>query len=325
MKNRIAKCGCDCLICPTYKENIQTLDARKKCSAGWSKFLNISLSPEKLRACDGCSVPDAERKTYYLNCKIRQCAMINEIENCAYCRIFPCDELLKVHSVQTIKNRAEFTRQTGRKISGDDYHSFIEPYAGLQHLNKIRATLSDGDLKDYKKFTKKIKTVSFNCAGSQSEILGKIYALLTGIGVESGVSFARLSTVEKNRTQIMKILWAVGSLGTLMEKNGIVELDSLTFISQKINCMYSGLLEYIADLKKYDVHCEVIPLVEKGWITPMGALRKTGWKFRLKFGDALNGAETLKIFLEYARKLQSRYGPKAFKLFKMADLSVMNS
>ena len=117
MKNNIAKCGCDCYNCSTYKENIRTNEDGNKCSAGWEKFLDIKLSPEKLRLCDGCSVPDSERKTYYLNCKIRKCAMINEIENCAFCAGFPCDELLKAHSIQKINNRDDFIKKTGKEIS----------------------------------------------------------------------------------------------------------------------------------------------------------------------------------------------------------------
>ena len=50
----------------------------------------------------GAQSSDSERKTYYLNCKIRKCAMINAIDNCAYCNGFPCEELLKAHSVQQI-------------------------------------------------------------------------------------------------------------------------------------------------------------------------------------------------------------------------------
>jgi len=95
MEANLAKCGCDCINCPTYKENIRTMENRKICSAGWEKYVGIKLSPEKLRACDGCSVLDEKRKTYYLNCKIRKCAIINGIENCAFCKGFPCDELKK--------------------------------------------------------------------------------------------------------------------------------------------------------------------------------------------------------------------------------------
>jgi len=33
--NPFAKCGCDCLHCPAYEENIRTTEERKKCSDGW--------------------------------------------------------------------------------------------------------------------------------------------------------------------------------------------------------------------------------------------------------------------------------------------------
>ena len=109
---------------------------RRICSSGWEKYLNIKLSPEKLRACDGCSIADPERNIYYLNCRIRKCAMINGIENCAYCSGYPCEELTKTHSVQKIYNREDFIKKTGKEITETDYRRFIEPYAGLCHLNK---------------------------------------------------------------------------------------------------------------------------------------------------------------------------------------------
>jgi hypothetical protein len=116
------------------------MEDRQNCSSGWAKFLNIKLSPEKLRACDGCSIPDQERKIYYANCRIRKCAMINEIANCAFCTGFPCDELTKAHSVQKINNREEFIKMRGKEISEKDYRFFIEPYTELHHLQKIRCS-----------------------------------------------------------------------------------------------------------------------------------------------------------------------------------------
>lgn len=96
----ISKCGCDCFNCPSYKDNLRTIEKRQQCSSAWKEFLKIKLSSEKLRACDGCSIPDRERKTYYVNCRIRKCAMLNEMENCAFCTGFPCNELSKAHSIQ---------------------------------------------------------------------------------------------------------------------------------------------------------------------------------------------------------------------------------
>ena len=64
---------------------------------GWKRYLNISLSPEKLRLCDGCQVSGDKRKVYYINCLVRKCAIENCIENCAYCSLYICDELKDLH------------------------------------------------------------------------------------------------------------------------------------------------------------------------------------------------------------------------------------
>jgi hypothetical protein len=320
----IAKCGCDCFNCPTFKENVTTIDKRRKCSFGWEKFLNIKLSPEKLRACDGCSIRDSERKTYYLNCKIRKCNMINKIENCAYCKGFPCDELLKAHSVQQITNRDEFIRKMGKEISEQDYRYFIEPYAGLYRLNKIRQTIADKDFKDFKTFSTKIKFVNFTPNGQ--ECLKKIYSVLTTICVEENIPYVRLQVIEYKREQFIKILWAVGIFGNYNKSFGCLELDSKTFMSQKIHGMfYNLLLDYIKEFKKYDIHCEIVPLIKRGWQTPLGGLRKEGWVFRLKFGDSLKGTKILELFKDYTNRLNKKYGNKAFKIFNTADLNIMNN
>lgn len=325
MTNDIAKCGCDCINCPTYKENITTIENRRKCSSGWERFLNIKLSPEKLRACDGCSIVDSERKTYYLNCKIRKCAMINEIENCAYCKGFPCEELLKAHSVQQITNRDEFIKKTGKDISEQDYRFFIEPYAGLFRLNKVRQTIPEKDFKDFKTFSTRIKLADFNSAIEGQESFKKIYSILTTICVEKNIPYARLQTIEYQREQFIKILWAAGNFGIFNKSHGYIELDSNTFMNQKIHGMfYNVLLEYISDFKKYDILCEIVPLVKKGWQTPLGGLRKEGWVFRLRFGDLL-GTETLQVFKDYTTRLNTKYGNKAFKIFNTADLSIMTN
>lgn len=325
MINDIAKCGCNCINCPTYKENVRTIDNRRKCSSGWEKFLDIKLSPEKLRACDGCSIADSDRKIFYLNCKIRKCAMINEIENCAYCKGFPCEELLKAHSVQQISNRDEFIKKTGKEISEQDYRLFIEPYAGLYRLNQIRQKIADKDFKDFKTFSIRIKFADFNRAIDGQESLKRIYSILSAICVEKNIPYARLQAIEYKREQFIKILWAVGNFGIYNKSHGYIELDSNTFMTQKIHGMfYNVLLNYIHDFKKYDIHCEIVPLIEKGWQTPLGGLRKVGWVFRLKFGDLL-GTETLQIFKDYTTRLNTKYGNKAFKIFNTADLSIMTN
>ncbi|MBN2350705.1 MAG: DUF3795 domain-containing protein [Bacteroidales bacterium] len=321
MNNTLAKCGCDCINCPTYRENVKTSEDRKKCSTGWERFLKIKLSPEKLRACDGCSIPDLQRKTYYLNCRVRKCAIINEMENCAYCTGFPCNELLEVHSLQKISNREDFIKTSGKEISASDYRYFIEPYAGLVHLNRIRQTLTVNDYKDYKRYSPKTGFADFNQSGLQENLI-KIHKLLTSLYVEENISYARLQTVENKRERILKILWTIGLYGTYNKNLKCIELDAKTFMNQKVHGMYKSLIEYFELLKEYDIHGEIIPLVEKGWLTPMGGLRKEGWIIRFKFGDSKD-METDKTFINFIHQLSVRYGNSAFKKFKRADLRLM--
>jgi hypothetical protein len=251
--------------------------------------------------------------------------MINEIENCAYCKGFPCEELLKAHSVQQISNRDEFIKKTGKEISEQDYRLFIEPYAGLYRLNQIRQNIDDKDFKDFKNFSIKIRFADFNSAFDGQESLKRIYSILTTICVEKNIPYARLQAIEYKREQFIKILWVVGNFGIYNKSHGYIEIDSNTIMTQKIHGMfYNVLLDYINDFKKYDIHCEIVPLIEKGWQTPLGGLRKEGWVFRLKFGDLL-GTETLQIFKDYTTHINTKYGNKAFKIFNTADLSIMTN
>lgn len=324
MTNNIAKCGCDCFNCPTFRDNIKTIGERKLCSAGWAKYLDIKLSPEKLRACDGCSVSDTERKIFYLNCKIRKCAMVNEMDNCAFCNGFPCEELLKVHSIQKIKSKEEFIERTGKHITDNDYLKYVEPYAGLKHLLQIRKSLSKNELKDFKKYSPKIRFAQIDKLSERTENFQIIYKLLTKICMEQDVSYARLQTMEKKREQLVKIIWTLALYGNFADESTL-ELDSKIFMSQKIQGMYNILSDYLNDLRSYDVHCEIVPLVDKGWLTPMKGLRKEGWKFEFKLGDSLNGADSLRTLKIIATKLYDKFGSKAFKMFNRAEIDILDN
>jgi hypothetical protein len=321
MNTNLGKCGCNCAECPSYKVNLKTINDRNKCSTGWEKYIGIKLSPQKLRACDGCSIPDSNRKTYYLNCKIRKCAMINGLENCAYCSAFPCDELQSAHSLQKISSRGEYINKTGKRISEKDYKLFIEPYTGLFRLNKIRKNLSKKDYKDYKRFSVKNK---FAPLPADLKNLKLIYTFLTSVYIEQNIPYAKLQTLESKREQLLKILWTILLYGN--EKSGCyLELDAKTFLSHKIGGMYNKLLENFHELKKYGIYCQIVPLVENGWLTPLGGLRKEGWFIKLTFGEQPDGIKELKAFKEYVLRLYKKYGKKAFRYFNTADLGVMTN
>jgi hypothetical protein len=325
MDDFFAKCGCDCKNCPTYKENIRNIEGRIKCSDGWNKYLGIRLSPEKLRACDGCSIPDEDRGTFYLNCSVRKCAIINGLDNCAFCTGFPCNDLNNVHSLQQIRSRKDFIRKTGKQISEGDYGQFIEPYAGLDHLSKIRKNLNKKDYKEFKKFSTKTNFVPYEKMFDKPEIMKIIYSFLTTLYVEEDVSFARLHTLNYKREKTLKLLWTMGLFGSFDRKKGFIELDARSFLSQKITGMYHKLIEFSNELKERDIRLDIIPVIKQGWMTDSGALRKEGWIIRLSFGKSLKGSGTLSVFIDYVRKLHKLYGKKAFQAFNRADLSVMTN
>jgi len=214
MNELIAKCGCNCSQCPTYKNNLQTFEDRKRCSWGWQKYLNIRLSPEKLRLCDGCSIPDDKRKVYYLNCLVRKCAMKNGVKNCAYCSAYPCQEVLNIHSLQKPDAKEKIAERLGYEIPEQDYLAFIEPYEGIKHLDEIRQTLGAEKIVEMKQFSMRPKMVAFphDLSCSKDEISGYkfLHQILTTLEVADNVSYARKFTLEKNRKQLLKILWAFG-------------------------------------------------------------------------------------------------------------------
>ncbi|HJX72429.1 MAG TPA: DUF3795 domain-containing protein, partial [Bacteroidales bacterium] len=254
----VAKCGCNCIACPTYKKNIQTIEQRKECSSGWSKYLGIKLSPEKLRACDGCSLPDNERKTYYLNCKVRKCCLENGIDNCAYCSIYPCKELETIHSIQIVRSKEDFISLTGKGITESDFQKFIEPYAGLKHLDEIRNHLSKPEIINYKKFNFQTRSSKFpdNISADVASCHGlkRIYEMITTLALRSNVSYAEYMTLRGKREQLLKMLMVFGIYGRKVKADSeFLELDAEVYASQKMPGMHNRLLDCLDELKKHRV------------------------------------------------------------------------
>ena len=313
------------MSCPTYKCNIKTIEERRKCSGGWSKYLNIKLSPEKLRACDGCSLPDSDRKVYYLNCSIRKCCIENDIKNCAYCSLYPCHELKNVHSIVNIQSKDEFTNSTEKSITDSDYNNFVEPYAGVKHLNEIRKSIKNPEIKDYKKYSVNIKFAAFpeNLTDSnETSSLKRIYSFLTSIGVLQDISYARVLSEKKRRELLLKIIWSIALFGEFKETNSaFLELDAKTFSSQKIYRKYDVLKNCLVELKKHKIYCDIIPLDTKRWLTPTGYLRNEGWKIIMSFGSDITDLNALTTFKKYVTGLNDKYERKAYTYFNRADLN----
>jgi hypothetical protein len=334
MNEIIAKCGCNCSRCPTYKENLKTKEDRIHCSWGWKRYLNINLSPKKLRLCDGCQVGDDIRKVYYLNCIVRKCVMENGIENCAYCSLYPCDEVKNLHITFDPHFKEKVEKRLGQKILHKDYLDFIECYEGIQYLDNIRKKLDRKEITAFKKFSIQSKLFPFpeDIKKKDRLVYKSLYKLIEKInGAVENLSFAGREALNKKRPQLLTLLWTFGLYGKFNKKDdNFLTINSLDYAKEKNQSMYNKLINYFDILKDYGVYLKLTPSIEKGWVTPTGGLRvKIGrkeepiWIMTLSFNSSIGGKELLVALGEYSKELLSKYGEKAFKYFSKVDMKVL--
>ncbi|MFC1512109.1 DUF3795 domain-containing protein [Candidatus Latescibacterota bacterium] len=326
MEEFIAKCGCNCSNCPSYKENLKTIIARKQCSWGWEKYLAIKLKPEKLRLCDGCAISDKNRNIYYLNCRVRKCAILSGVENCAYCSAYPCQDVLTIHSVQKPNARERIEERIGYRIPQKDYINIVEPYEGIIHLDKIRGSLKSEDIKEMIPISKVLKTIPFPeiipfsiCEKSAYQ---QIHRIISSIEVGENVSYARYTELEKNRKKLLKLLWAFGLFGELEKRGKYIILDSKKYSEQKISSYHEKVQEYIQILKGYGLVIKIISTHNKAWRTEKGALRYEGW-FMGMFSKKNKDRELFKALKKYTKLIDEKYGKNAFRYFTNGDMRVL--
>jgi hypothetical protein len=98
MNEVISYCGLLCKSCPIYLATREKNELKKKelifeiiraCKAHYG----IEYRYEDINDCDGCISNSEKLFIGCSDCKIRKCASQKEIENCAYCNDYPCDNL----------------------------------------------------------------------------------------------------------------------------------------------------------------------------------------------------------------------------------------
>jgi len=326
MEDLIAKCGCNCSSCPTYKENLQTNENRIRCSSGWEKYLNIKLKPEKLRLCNGCPIPDEDRIVYYLNCRVRKCAIFNRVKNCAYCSAFPCHDVRAVHSIQESESRHTIEERIGYRMPDKDYLEIVEPYEGIKHLIEIRKTLKPEDILEMIPVSKTPKTIPFpeeiSINPKNKSAYREIHQLLSLIEVADNVSYARSIELDKNRKQLLKLLWTFGLFGEFKKSTEYILLSSEEYSAQKNTSYYSKLQEYVAVLAKYGLSCQFVSINDNKWLTKTGALRNKGWHIKISFQKRTN-QELLETLKNYTILLDRKYAKNAFRYFSKADMRIV--
>jgi hypothetical protein len=88
----IAYCGIVCTDCRAFIAT-QTNDRelKGKIAKAWSTQME-TLKSEDID-CDGCLTTGRRLATFCTTCEVRRCGLERGVENCAYCREYPCLKL----------------------------------------------------------------------------------------------------------------------------------------------------------------------------------------------------------------------------------------
>jgi hypothetical protein len=328
MNDWFSKCGANCSRCPAYRENAATVEARQRCSDGWHTYLGVRLNPDRCY-CDGCQTPDDQDPVLVYGkygCRIRRCAVFNGAPTCAHCSAYPCQAVRNQFSFDS-GSRERLAARLGAPISDEDYATFIQPYELHAHLERIRASLSPQDMVEMTPVSVISRTIPFpdDLPFSQEETsaLEALHRILVEVGCVEHIPHVEQKGLKERRRHVLKILWTFGLLGEPDGEKLVV--DGQIYLAQKIQSSYERLQDYFAVLEEVGVRCEHVPLVEKGWLTPGGALRGAGWLMTLSFDDDVGGVSAAGALQTYAARLHRAYGERAFRYFSKADMRVLGA
>jgi hypothetical protein len=296
------------------------------------------------KPCPICQTPDEEipkgSKLPPRSCLVRQCVDKIGVENCAYCSRFPCENVKDTAGAWNLKT---FEEKLGKPVSEQDYHTFIEPFEGLQHLEAIRASISPEEIMEAPKVPPlKTRIVDFpkdiRFSKEETAAFENLHKLLASVkrsslGLKDTDTFAQQQRLKKRIPHFLRLLWMVGRFGKLKEDDGAhLVVDAKTYLasrgSEKTLASWSFAKETIFKiLPEFGVRCERVVLKgvkEKNLTTGTGYLRGKGWVMTMTFDKAAGGVAALKALQTYTKKLDETYGKRAFGYFKNVDMRVLS-
>lgn len=92
MKKLIAACGINCADCEAREATLANDNEKRKIvAAKWSKAYEAELSIESIN-CTGC-MEEGVKFSHCKDCDYRQCVQEMELNNCAECEEYPCEEM----------------------------------------------------------------------------------------------------------------------------------------------------------------------------------------------------------------------------------------
>jgi hypothetical protein len=332
----------DCGICPwgPYPRKDMTTEEFEQFK---KKAKSILGYQPIVKACVTCQTPNEkipkESKLPPRNCLIRQCVDKMGVANCAYCARFPCQA---EKSTGGLWNRSKFEEKLGAPVSEEDYHAFIEPFEALNRLETLRAKLKPEEIVEPSKVpAANVKIIEFPknllFSKEETEAFRIVHRLLAKInqsqlGLTDTDTFAQQKRLESRRAHILRFLWIMACFGKNKKEIGaFLEVDAKTFLANRGNEKTLAIWSFLRDtvfkvLLDFGVHCERVAakgIKEKDLETGTGYLRDKGWVMKMSLDKKVGEVLVLKALQRYAKKLDAKYGKKAFSRFLEADMHVL--
>jgi hypothetical protein len=338
----ISKCGMNCGACPwgPYPRKDMTAaefeQFKKKAKAilGYQPIVKACVTCQTLNE----KIPK-ESKLPPRSCLIRQCVDKIGVANCAYCARFPCQAEI---STGGLWNRSKFEEKLGAPVSEEDYHAFIEPFEALNRLEGIRAKLKPKEIVEPPKVpAANVKIIEFpkNLLFSKEETTAfktvhKLFERInqSQLGLTDTDTFAQQRRLGSRKAHILRFLWIMACFGENKKENAtFLEVDAKTFLANRGNEKTLAIWSFLKDtvfkvLLDFGLHCERVSvkgIKEKGLETGTGYMRDKGWIMKMSLDKKVGEATGVKALQKYAKKLDVKYGKKAFNHFSEADMHVL--
>jgi hypothetical protein len=241
-----------------------------------------------------------------------------------------------------IWNRESIEEKFGTPISDHEYHTFVEPFEGINRLEAIRASLKPEDIIEPTKsqeYEPKIVDFPENLLYAKEEMASfeavhKLLATikLSSFGQRDTDTFAQHHRLENQKAHILRFLWILGCYGEIeKEDDKHLVVDAKTYGANRGSEKTLSIWTFVRDnvfkaLSEFGVYCERVALNgvnEEELTTGTGYLRNKGWVMRMSFDREIGATDTLRAIQTYSRKLNIEYGKKAFKHFTEVDMRIL--
>ncbi len=347
MEQVISKCGNYCGTCPWG-----CFQRARISEEGWESYRDdakkyVGFTPTA-KPCQSCQTPneklakDVGVHNFVRGCLARECAINNEIQNCAYCSRYPCD-WIEAHV-------GEITRETvserlGEPVPDEAYERFIEPFQGKAHLDVIRASLSSDQIVESKTVKIPVKRIidypeNVRISTIKPSNLNAAYNFLstvasTRFGLKHPDTVAGAGMLKGRRDVLFRLLWTLIHNGEFRDGGKSLAIDGVTYSKNKKGrdplTLLSRANMYFKMLRDLGIQAKLVQLHDD-WTTDMGFLRSVvpkthepAWELVVSFTDKIGGMSTLKALKAYANELTQKYEKGAYTRFSKADMRFLSA